>query len=187
MSLKKDAVFVQINNLDLTSDQLTLVRLPKKPRKNVNKFDIEHDHEGSLWCGPAAVSAITGASTSAIRDLVKKYRKNAASVVSGTTVEELEYVFKKLGYRMEVAYVYGGKRGQGPTLKEWIADTEGERVPGLGYLIGIAGERGKYCGHWAMILNEEYVCSNTIKWVPLNKAKYRRRRVDQVFTVRKVK
>lgn len=185
--LKQDMTFVQADALTFLADEVTLVRLPRKPKKLVNKYPIQHDMDGLVWCGPAAVSAITGATTTQIRDLIRKHRKDPTHRVLGTTAEDLEYALRKLGHQVEYSYMYGGKLDVAPTLSQWIKETADERHEGLAYLISLQGEKKENCGHWAVILNDEYICSMTQKWVPLDKAKFKRRRVDTVYTIRRVK
>lgn len=185
--VNNDAMFNQAFALTLLSDQVALVRLPRKPKKAIVKHDIEHTANGMLWCGPAAVSALTGACTATIRDLIKKYRKNPSTPVTGTRIEDLEYALLRLGHKVENAYLYGGKQEARPTFSQWMKDTEDERIDGLAYLISVSGPKKDNCGHWAVIVDNEYICSHTGKWVPLDKAKFKRRRVDEVYVVRRVK
>lgn len=183
--LNNDATFIQGEALTYLSDKVHLVRLPRKPKKPAKKFEIQHTASGMLWCGPAAVAAITGACTATVRDLIKKYRRDKSAPITGTNDLEMEYALNRLGYKMEYAYLYGGKRETRPTFSQWLKETKNERVEGLGYLISLAGEKGRGCGHWALILDDEYVCSHTVRWVPLTKAKFKRRRVDGVYVIRR--
>lgn len=151
------------------------------PKQYVNRHEIVHDLETALWCGPAAISALTGATTSQVRKYVRMYRKDQESRVQGTNEDEVEFVFRKLGYKMELRYLCSSAdKKNHPTMARWLR--ESKRDPHIGYLIGQGGNPG----HWVVVHGAFYCCSITDGWVPVQKAPTRRKRVDVVFTVTKL-
>lgn len=184
MSLK-DFRYRQGMVLSANADRIALVVRPKKAKLPLEAHHIQHDANGQLWCGPAAISALTGETTSVVRDLVRKYRKDPSSAVVGTHPEEVEYVLRKLGYRMECSYLYGGAALDAkPTFKKWLGDTALERLTNIGYLVAVSNPNGTGA-HWGLVLEDQFVCSQTERWVPLDKAPHKRKRVDAVYTIRK--
>ncbi len=66
---------------------------------------IVHDIEGAmLWCGPAAIAAITGQPTSVIHRLVKIDRGNTKAV-RGMFHGELHRVMRRLGYEVHTCVI----------------------------------------------------------------------------------
>lgn len=179
--LSKDPLFSA--GLTHKTSRVTMVTLPRKTNKPLTHHDVVHDHPGNLWCGPAVLAGLTGATTTEIVTLVRKFRKQPSSAVMGMDCDELQYVFGKLGYRMSWSYLYEGKEAQ-PTFGRWLKDTQKERVPGVGYVIRITDAR-EPGGHWVVVLDDFYLCSHTKKWVPLAKALFKRCDFHMAFAVRK--
>ncbi len=151
------------------------------PEQGISRHEINHDISTKLWCGPAALSCLTGASTSQVRALIRQFRKDHKARVQGTWDDEVQYVFRKLGYQMDLRYMCCSTDPKGrPTLARWLR--ESTRAPTVGYLVGLVDSSG---GHWAVVHGGYYCCGITGKWVPLNEAPTRRRRVDIVFTITK--
>ncbi len=188
MSILKDQPYLHGQSLTNSANRVHLVTLPKKGKKPITNHEVTHDFNGLLWCGLAAIGAVTGVPTSVIRDLIKKFRKNPLSPVTGTTEYEVEYAFKKLGYSMSYCCLYGGKeKNAQPTLSRWLEETKKERVDNVAYLISFTPSTRDPSGHWGVILNGQYICSFSQTWVELDKAPFRRRKIDNVFAVRRVK
>lgn len=149
----------------------------------VKPYQINHNLRTELWCGPAVVSAITGADTELIRELVRKWRKNKKAVVIGTDGQELEFALYKLGYAMRMFYMCHGDLLDHLTMAKWLKTYK--RKAGVAYVIELCGTKREPAGHWAVVLGGYYCCSHTGKWVPVDKAPNRRCRVQTVYTVRK--
>jgi hypothetical protein len=183
MSIRKDSRYLHGLALTYLADKVEIVTLPKKAKKGLTRYPIQHDANGKAWCGLAAVSALTGETTSVVRDLIRKYRKNPSSRVIGTNEFEIEYVLKKLGYRMDHAYLYGGRaKSAKPTFKQWLEETEGERQADIAYLISFIREGGNDA-HWGLIIDDHYICSITLDWFTLDIVPFKRRHIDQVFAI----
>lgn len=188
MSIHKDQPYLHGLSLTNSANRVHLVTLPKKGKKTLTNHEIDHDFNGLLWCGLAVISALTGVPTSTARDLVKSFRKNPQSIVTGTTEYDVDYVLKRLGYKMEYCCLYGGKeKNAQPTLSRWLEETKKERVPDVGYLISFVKTKNDPSGHWGLILNGRYICSFSQTWVELKKAPFRRRKIDNVFAIQRVK
>lgn len=187
--LSNDNAFLDAWNLTNSASRVTVVTLPRKTNNPLTHHEIIHDQNGQLWCGPAAIAALTGATTQEITELIKKKRKKPSSPVVGTDPFELDYVFSKLKCRMTLAYLYGGKEECRPTVGRWLKDTAKERVPGIGYIIHMSSRPGdpEPYGHWGTVLDGYYICTNTKGWVPIEKAPFRRCRINAVFAVRKTR
>lgn len=182
VKLTKDPLFSA--GLTHSASRVNIVTLPRKTNKPLTHHDIDQDQQGKLWCGPAVVAALTGATPTQIHELVRKDRKKPGSPVTTTDCDELQYAFSKLGYRMSWAYLYEGQEEQRPTFGRWLRDTAKERVPGIGYVVRITDAR-EPGGHWVVVLDGFYICNHTAKWVPIEKALFKRCRVHAVFAVRK--
>lgn len=187
MGLKKDQKHSRGIELQGHTDRLVLVKIPKKGKKRLRHHEVVHDLDGLMWCGLATISALTGEPTSVARDLIKKARKNPATKVTGTTVYELEFAFKRLGYSMEQAYMYAGNTADAlPTFRKWLRETKGERPENVGYLILFEEDSENPERHWGVILHDRYICSNTEKWVSLRRAPFKDRPISEAYVVRKV-
>jgi len=149
----------------------------------VKPYAINHNLNTLLWCGPAVVSAITGADTELIRELIRAHRKNRKSVVTGTRAEDLEFALHKLGYAMRLFYMCHGELLDHLTMAKWLKTYK--RKAGVAYVIELCGTKREPDGHWAVVLGGYYCCSHIEKWVPIEQAPNRRVRVATVYTVKK--
>lgn len=186
--VKNDPTFDLGYALSFVSDAVSVVRLPRKPKKKAKRHQIAHTAQGALWCGPAAVSAITGVDTKTIHDMIRKYRRKPRSRVTGTNAAELEYVLNKLGYTLEHTHMFGGRNlSLRPTFEDWIKATNEERPEGLAYLIGLRRKDDpKEDAHWCVIFDDKYICSIQPRWISARRAMFKERHVDFVFAVRKL-
>lgn len=73
---------------------------------------IVHDNKSKLWCGPAVIAIVTGASTNLIHRLAHERRatRSERKPVQGMSSAELCYIMERLGYRMVDAGLPGGDR-----------------------------------------------------------------------------
>jgi len=184
MRIERDYTFLQGLALTHLVDEVYLKRYPKRPRKKLKRHNIDHDLDGLLWCGPAVVSAVTGAPTSEVKELIRKYRKKPTKPVRGTTDEELSYALEHYGCKLMQLELYGGLRGGCPSFNEWIKETTGDRFAGLGYALIINGpETGP---HWVVILDDHYLCSNSNEWLPVSQALFKGSAVESVYEIRRL-
>ncbi len=182
MGVRKNRQFHKTIDVVESFRKAEVVNLPHKGQP-LTHHEILHNAKSKLWCGPAAVAAVTGASTTDIHKLIKKYRKNPHTKITGTMLYEVEYAFEKLGYDMNMAYLYG--EDSRPTLSQWLKKTKRERVRDVAYLVGLAGPEGGPGGHWVIIMNARYICSVSEDWKPLGKAMFRGRKIDGIFAITK--
>jgi hypothetical protein len=83
------------------------------------------------WCGPAAISMLTGASVSVIECLVWQYRHDKErKVISGMSNEETLHILKELHAKVTPIKNFLQKK----TLREFVDDTQSEPYP---YLIEV--------------------------------------------------
>jgi hypothetical protein len=61
---------------------------------------IKHDLKSTLWCGPAALSAVTGEPTSRIHGIIKGLRGNDKPII-GVRNSELVKAARILGFELE--------------------------------------------------------------------------------------
>lgn len=95
-------------------------------------------HGRNSYCGPAAISTITGASTDLAAKLIR--RKTGAQSVKGAYFSDLAYAFDCLGFKASdgCGWQIGGKY---PTLSKWLSD---HRNPAFTYLVQVTG-------HWLVV------------------------------------
>jgi hypothetical protein len=74
-------------------------------------YAIVHDLPGRLWCGPAAVAAVTGAPTSRVHAIIEAWRiarrGYAGRGVRRTYAGELAYAVRELGFVATCYYASG--------------------------------------------------------------------------------
>lgn len=133
--------------------------------RNITKAPKNHNR----WCGPAAVSAITGVDTAQAASLFRAV--NGKRSVKGTSIIDMKLVLARLGVHTAKATLY--KKGEQPTLSRWIDDTRAERR-GRAFLI-VAGM------HWRLVQRDAYVCGLTGRVVDVSEAPGPRSRVTHVF------
>jgi len=156
------------------------VRVPKKHA--ITRWEVEHDLDTQLWCGPAAVSAIAGVPTSIIREIIREYREDESARVEGTFDPEMVYAFDQLGFEMRLVYFcYAPLYKQAPTFARWLREMP--REPHVAYLIGQRGH-GREPGHWCLVAGDWYLCSYSKSvWMPLDKAPRRRARIESAYAI----
>lgn len=166
-------------------ERIEFVRSGALPKhKRVQRFEVVHDLNTMLWCGPTAVACLTGATTGEVRDLIRKFRKDPEGRVDGTIDDEIRHCFAELGYDCHLVYfMHAPLYKNHLTLGRWLSEFPRERH--VGYLLGMRGY-GKECGHWAAVSGDYYCCSRSAgMWVPLDKAPRRRSRMQSAYAVLK--
>lgn len=132
---------------------------------------VKHDHRGLCWCGPAAVSALTGRGTAEIIAILKQVsgRRRIKGVYNGWIAKALQ----RLGYSMFLRNVYGANK---PTLARWTREHPVTRRTKF-LLIQVTG-------HYVVVHGRKLIDSRYKDGVFLGQAKgLRRKRVRKVFIV----
>lgn len=166
-------------------ERVEIVRSGSLPKhKRVYPYEVLHDIDTLLWCGPTAVACLTGVSTGDVRELVREYREDPSSRVDGTIDDEVRYAFDQLGFDCRLVYFCHAPLYKGhPTLARWLQ--EFPREPHVGYLIGMRGF-GRESGHWATVLGDHYCCSRSKGlWVHQSAAPNRRSRIISSYAITK--
>lgn len=166
-------------------ERIEIVRTVSIPKKHgIARHKIDHDLDTLLWCGPAAVAALTGASTSEIRELIRDYREDGEARVDGTVDPEIAYVFDQLGYDMRLVYFcHAPMYKMAPTFARWLRDMP--RESHVGYLVGQRAD-GRKAGHWCVVAGDWYLCSySKAVWLPLDEAPRRRARIQSAYAISK--
>jgi hypothetical protein len=138
---------------------------------------IEHDLRTKLWCGPAALAAITGMPTSQVVEHIKadRRRRRKSPRVIGTTIDDVERMLRNVGYQVFITDVLYHPIDQ-PTFSEWLAL---RRPPGRAYLVMLEREN-EY--HWVAVTRTHFA-DNSVGPIPVEVAPYRRSRVHTVLSV----
>lgn len=99
---------------------------------------------GNRFCGPAALSILTGIDTGQAAALLREV--SGARAIMGTYSSHMIKALVKLGYSINSAYSFWEK----PTLAAWLRDTRKDRGTGV-YLVS-AGH------HWQVVQGRRYCC-----------------------------
>ena len=124
------------------------------------------------YCGPSAISAVTGMNTGEAARLLRAVSGRAA--IRGAHNEHMALALGRCGVRIAKSYVPA--KDKRPTLAAWLTATHGTRG-GKVFLV-VAGN------HYQLISGNRYVCGKVGSVVPLDHPTIKRRaRVAQVFTL----
>jgi hypothetical protein len=124
------------------------------------------------FCGPAAVSAITGRP---VDEVVRVFHaKTPRTRVMGTYFGDVSAVLSEYGLsaRPHAIYDYASK----PTLAKWLRLAKADRTAGRVFLLS-AGH------HWVVVSGRRIVCGYTLKVVSVREYPKRRMRVSRVWEV----
>jgi hypothetical protein len=143
---------------------------------------ITHDIKTALWCGPAAISAVTGRPTSEIMALARHF--TGKKTVKGLSVRALRQVLNALGYRTDEIFSAGlefcaGNPNWKPTLAKWTKENA-KAFSKLPCVVLVSN-------HYVTVKGRQLVDTFTpgFEPVPLKKAPWRRARVAKVLRVEK--
>ena len=127
------------------------------------------------YCGPAALSIVTGINTAEAAALIRK-TSNVRSV-KGTSISQMTRAYNALGYHLtSAAKVNPNDRKSNPTLAAWLKETASTRGDNV-YLIA-AGH------HWQIVQGRRFCCSQTQQPVSLKHDKVKRRaRITGVWKI----
>jgi len=126
------------------------------------------------FCGPAAVSALTGRP---VDEVVRVFHaKTPHARVKGTHLSDLVQVLFEYGLTVKphAIYDYADNR---PTLAGWLKVSKTDRVPGRVFLLN-AGH------HWVVVSGRRAVCGITKTVVSVRQYPKRRARVTRVWEVK---
>lgn len=139
-------------------------------------YEVVNVGDQKAWCGPTVVAAITGLTIPAVKARIKKARGHNGPVM-GTSSGELAAVLRGAGYNMNLSNRFR-KDDDMPTLAQWL---KGYRVSGDDtiYIINVSH-------HW-VVVKGRWFCDTYTKGIPVraSKAPHRRKRVKEVYAVRK--
>jgi len=134
------------------------------PQPKHNGLRIRNDSKGHVWCGPAALSAALGVTTTEASTIIKcaSMRKG----IKGVTYAEMEHALASRRIRF-VSTRYPREAVNCMTLGKWLKS----RKLNCTYLICITG-------HWVAIRGNHWACNmNTdgrlVEEIPYTKAKVR--------------
>jgi hypothetical protein len=129
--------------------------------------------DANRYCGPAAISVLTGMGTGEAARLLRSVSGRAA--IKGTSNTALWSALRRCGIDIEERWT--PPAGTSPTLAAWLRSTSGERG-GKVFLI-VAGN------HYQLVSGNRFVCGKTREVVGLDHPKVSRRaRVEIVWTVK---
>ena len=135
----------------------------------------------NTYCGPAAISIVTGAPTSEVSKVMRRgrptHRRHQA--VFGTDWRDLNYALKAYGLRLKTIdrYQRNFSRRPRPTLARWLRENKELRTAGTVFIID-AGD------HWQVVSGRRYCCGVVGKIVSIRDSRVKRRaRVTEVFQV----
>lgn len=134
---------------------------------------VTHGPSPNRYCGPSALSIITGRTTTEAATRVRYFTGKRA--VTGVDARTLLAVLEDWGYT--AVPLHAVPKGQGPTLAAWLKDTP--RPAGKVFLV-CAG------WHWQVISGRRYACGRTAGGKPVSirdKRVKRRARVSHVWEV----
>jgi hypothetical protein len=127
-----------------------------------------HDiHGGSRWCGPAALTALTGRPTDEMAAEIRKV--TGRKMITYVYASELQETLESLGYTTRLEYITGEK----PTLARWLREREDRNA----FTIVLVTR------HFVTVKGVKLVDNRVKKPVFIRKAPGRRKRVLGVITV----
>lgn len=136
-------------------------------------YPVVHDLPTKLWCGPAAISSLTGCTTAAANLLLSEYRRKSgrAARITSTNIDDLRFALSLLGLAV------GEEDWPETTLWEWMKDRTGC------HLVMLQLEREN---HWVVTLDRRVCDNSTGKPIALRRAPYRHANVICASAVRRV-
>lgn len=124
------------------------------------------------FCGPNALSAITGFDTLHTAALLRKVSRKRS--ITGVAVAHMLLALRHLGIRAEMIAAYAQVPAkQRPTLQAWAADSVYKRRDDV--ILCVAGH------HYSLVQGDRYVCGISKAVVPLSEAPYRRHRLASAY------
>lgn len=138
---------------------------------------INHDLKTTLWCGPAALAAISGLPTSHVMAVLRSV--TGQQVVKGVTNWALKKAGEQLGFRFISQPIEGPEPSTPfrclPTLARWTAENP--------QLLAAGAVIVNVTGHYVTVKGRSFIDNGTRKPVSLKKAPHRRARVQAAWHV----
>lgn len=147
--------------------------------------------DSNRYCGPAALSIVTGMTTGEAARLLRTLSGKAS--IKGTTSGQMQRAFKACGVSMKPIYVkpapaktmtkrdpfsglvLGSYVEDRPTMTQWLKDSQAIRKPGRVFLIS-AGH------HWQIVSGRRFCCGIVKQIISITDKKANRRaRVENVY------
>lgn len=130
------------------------------------------------YCGPSALSAVTGIDTYHTAALLRHVSGRPA--IRGCAVDHMLVALHRLGLRVDMiaSFSYLPSR-QRPTLQAWARDSEYRRRNDV--ILCVAGD------HYVLLQGDRYVCGISKDVVPLAEAPYRRHKLSSAFRLTRAK
>lgn len=132
---------------------------------------IKHDLKTTLWCGPAALAAITGEPTSRVMAALKQ--ATGRGRVMGVYNHELRKAGAILGVRFDAIPTPCVPKAEQPTLARWLRENK-QRYAENPVVITVTN-------HFVTVQGRSFIDNHTKKPVSLKKAPHRRCRVVQAM------
>lgn len=139
---------------------------PQLVKTAMKLHPIKHDLKTTLWCGPAALAAITGKPTSEVMATAKRVMNRRT--VKGMSNLYLSRVARALGVELETKYL-----SPGLTLARWCK-THKHLFADKPVIVNVTG-------HYVTVCGRTFVDNHVERAVPLKRAPHRRCRVQVVF------
>lgn len=152
----------------------------------MNIQPVNHPEKGgNQYCGPAALSIVTGMDTGSAARLIRKL--DGRALVKGTLPYQMGRAYEACGIRMlrvkvkpsekVVIRTFKGKTSKDdrPTMTQWLRDSKNIRTAGRVFLV-LAGH------HWQIISGRRFCCGKVREIISItDKRANRRARVEAVY------
>lgn len=125
---------------------------------------VNRAKRGNRFCGPSAISAVTGITTDEAAQLIRSV--SGRRMVTGTGDFEIQQALARCGISMRM--VQHASVARGPTLAAWLKDSRALRTADRVFLV-VAGN------HWQVVSGRRYVCGITKDVVGFDHPKVKRR------------
>ena len=143
-------------------------------------YPVSHGPRRNRYCGPAALSIMTGRTTDECAANIRHLTGRRAVMM--TDIGELVAVAAGMGVMLfhRHSFPNRGCPGRRPTLAAWLRESRNVRTAGRVYLV-LAGR------HWQVITGRRYCCCLTKEIVSIRDKRVRRRaRVEMVYEAGRV-
>tara|TARA_R110002110_G_scaffold325740_1_gene537636 strand:- start:217 stop:759 length:543 start_codon:yes stop_codon:yes gene_type:complete len=178
--------------------QTTLDSFTGKPKAVRNKKGRRHPNpNGTSWCGPTALTVLTGKRYDIIeKDLLKRINKhrnkprfdwrtgqrkhfesNQVTQIRGMHNGQMRGALKQYGYAMRSSDLHGHNQ----TFRQWTKSTYGKR--GKKWFLVVAGN------HYLVVKGNKVWDANTAKdGTPITKVRlYKRAKLQELFEIERIK
>lgn len=140
------------------------------------------------WCGPAALSIITGLPADSMKPRINAMRDRApGAAVKGVRHIEMEWALAQLGFKVQLSWSYlratgwdasvAEARAARPTLARWLAERQPKHMHNM-LLVTV--------GNHYVVVKGRKLCDNfTVEPVFIRRAPHRRKRISFVYIIRR--